>query len=138
MSGSNAITPQHLDRLAIIYVRQSTLIQVRNHTESTLRQYAQSQDAARLGWLASRIVVRQRRNLSLGSALWDRYAFGRLFGSTRVHGASAGGRARLLAVSLLLPPLLVARIAGHILRTRRYAAAFLRSVPPKLRSQRQV
>src|SRR2546422_6708333 len=57
MSGSNAITPQHLDRLAIIYVRQSTLIQVRNHTESTLRQYAQSQDAARLGWLASRIVT---------------------------------------------------------------------------------
>ena len=57
MSGPNTITPQHLDRLAIIYVRQSTLIQVRDHTESTLRQYAQNLDAERLGWPASRIVT---------------------------------------------------------------------------------
>ena len=57
MSGPNAITSRHLDRLAIVYVRQSTVMQVRDHTESTLRQYAQSQDATRLGWPASRIVT---------------------------------------------------------------------------------
>jgi len=57
MSGPNTITLRHLDRLAIIYVRQSTFIQVREHTESTLRQYAQNLDAARLGWPASRIVT---------------------------------------------------------------------------------
>lgn len=32
-------------------------MQVRDHTESTLRQYAQSQDATRLGWPASQIVT---------------------------------------------------------------------------------
>jgi len=57
MSGPTTITRRHLDRLALIYVRQSTLMQVRDHTESTLRQYAQSQDATRLGWPASQIVT---------------------------------------------------------------------------------
>ena len=57
MSGPHTITRRHLDRLAIVYVRQSTFIQVRDHTESTRRQYAQSQDAARLGWPASQIVT---------------------------------------------------------------------------------
>jgi DNA invertase Pin-like site-specific DNA recombinase/predicted DNA-binding transcriptional regulator AlpA len=57
MSGPTTITRRHLDRLALVYVRQSTFIQVRNHTESTRRQYAQSQDAARLGWPTSQIVT---------------------------------------------------------------------------------
>src|ERR1700688_2339361 len=57
MSGPHTITRRHLDRLAIVYVRQSTFIQVRDHTESTRRQYAQSQDAAQLGWPASQIVT---------------------------------------------------------------------------------
>jgi len=57
MSGPYTITRRHLDRLAIVYVRQSTVMQVRDHTESTLRQYAQSQDAARLGWPASQIMT---------------------------------------------------------------------------------
>ena len=57
MSSPTTITRRHLDRLAIVYVRQSTFIQVRDHTESTLRQYAQSQEAARLGWPASQIVT---------------------------------------------------------------------------------
>ena len=33
------IRPDHLDRLALVYVRQSTLIQVRENTASTARQY---------------------------------------------------------------------------------------------------
>lgn len=57
MSGPSTITARHLDRLAVVYVRQSTVMQVRDHTESTLRQYAQSEDAARLGWPASRVVT---------------------------------------------------------------------------------
>ena len=57
MSGPTTITRRHLDRLAIVYIRQSTFIQVRDHTESTRRQYAQSQEAARLGWPASQIVT---------------------------------------------------------------------------------
>lgn len=34
------ITPHHLQRLACLYVRQSTLQHVLSHTESTTRQYA--------------------------------------------------------------------------------------------------
>ena len=41
----------------MIYVRQSTLAQVRDHGESTQRQYALTDDAERLGWPAERVVV---------------------------------------------------------------------------------
>jgi DNA invertase Pin-like site-specific DNA recombinase len=57
MSGPSTITRQHLDRLVMIYVRQSTLTQVREHTESTARQYALAEAAQRLGWEHSRIVT---------------------------------------------------------------------------------
>jgi len=51
------ITREHLERLAVIYVRQSTLAQVRDHGESTQRQYALTGDAERLGWPAERVMV---------------------------------------------------------------------------------
>lgn len=57
MSGPNTLTRRHLDRLAIVYVRQSTLTQVREHTESTARQYALAEEAARLGWDASTMMT---------------------------------------------------------------------------------
>jgi DNA invertase Pin-like site-specific DNA recombinase len=46
-----------LDRTAVIYVRQSTLAQVREHTESTMRQYALAEEATRLGWAADAVEV---------------------------------------------------------------------------------
>ncbi len=51
------VTRAHLERTAIVYVRQSTLMQVREHTESTLRQYDLAAQAARLGWAAGEIEV---------------------------------------------------------------------------------
>lgn len=57
MTGASKIQRDHLERLAIVYVRQSSLAQVYGHTESTARQYALADEAARLGWEASRIVV---------------------------------------------------------------------------------
>jgi len=57
MSGPGSITSKHLERLAVVYIRQSSLAQVRENTESTARQYALAVDAARLGWEASRIVT---------------------------------------------------------------------------------
>jgi DNA invertase Pin-like site-specific DNA recombinase/predicted DNA-binding transcriptional regulator AlpA len=57
MRGHTKITASHLGRRALIYVRQSTLAQVRNNTESTARQYGQSELAARLGWAAADIEV---------------------------------------------------------------------------------
>jgi DNA invertase Pin-like site-specific DNA recombinase len=57
MNSASKIQRAHLERLAIVYVRQSSLAQVYGHTESTARQYALADDATRLGWEASRIVV---------------------------------------------------------------------------------
>jgi hypothetical protein len=51
------ITARHLSRQAMLYVRQSTLHQVLENTESTARQYALRERALALGWEASRIVV---------------------------------------------------------------------------------
>src|SRR6266404_3184369 len=55
--GEQKVTRAHLERTAIVYVRQSTLVQVREHTESTLRQYDLAGQAARLGRTASEIEV---------------------------------------------------------------------------------
>jgi excisionase family DNA binding protein len=55
--GESKVTGAHLERAAIVYVRQSTLVQVREHTESTLRQYDLAGQAARLGWPAAGIEV---------------------------------------------------------------------------------
>ena len=57
MTAAGKITAAHLERLAVVYVRQSTIAQVREHTESTARQYALAEEAARLGWSAGRIAV---------------------------------------------------------------------------------
>jgi DNA invertase Pin-like site-specific DNA recombinase len=57
MNSAGKIQRVHLERVAIVYVRQSSLAQVYGHTESTARQYALADDATRLGWEASRIVV---------------------------------------------------------------------------------
>jgi DNA invertase Pin-like site-specific DNA recombinase len=57
MRGEAKISRSHLDRTALIYLRQSTLAQVREHTESTARQYGLAGEAARLGWPAARIEV---------------------------------------------------------------------------------
>src|SRR2546430_17203528 len=57
MNTPNKISQSHLSRKAMVYVRQSTIAQVREHTESTARQYALVQEAARLGWSAERISV---------------------------------------------------------------------------------
>ena len=55
--GEQKVTSSHLERAAIVYVRQSTLVQVREHTESTLRQYDLAGQAARLGWAGTAIEV---------------------------------------------------------------------------------
>jgi hypothetical protein len=57
MTAAGKITAGHLERVAVVYVRQSSIAQVRNNTESTARQYALVEEAARLGWDGSRISV---------------------------------------------------------------------------------
>src|SRR5260370_4612450 len=54
------ISEQQQSKPAYIYVRQSTLAQVRHHQESTERQYALRQKAAELGWSESSIRILDR------------------------------------------------------------------------------
>ena len=51
------LRPTHLERQAFIYVRQSTLFQVREHTASTARQYDLAQRAHDLGWPREYITI---------------------------------------------------------------------------------
>jgi len=56
-SATQKATANHFTRNAYLYVRQSTIRQVFENTESTRRQYALRQRAMALGWPAERIVV---------------------------------------------------------------------------------
>ncbi|MBO0791324.1 MAG: recombinase family protein, partial [Ktedonobacteraceae bacterium] len=57
MTVSELITPAHLQKKAMIYVRQSTLTQVLFNQESLRLQYALEQRAQSLGWRAEDIEV---------------------------------------------------------------------------------
>ena len=48
---------EHVTRPALVYVRQSTLMQVRDNTASTTRQYQLAQRAQDLGWPEHLVVV---------------------------------------------------------------------------------
>ena len=51
------ITPFHLDRRAVVYLRQSTMKQLSDHQESTIRQYALRERAIQLGWPENRVDI---------------------------------------------------------------------------------
>lgn len=57
MSLSELVTPQHLARKAVIYVRQSSPHQVLNNQESLRLQYALRRRATDLGWHADDVEV---------------------------------------------------------------------------------
>ena len=77
----------HLKRNAYLYVRQSTLRQVLENTESTKRQYALRQRAIALGWHADRIVVIDSDLGQSGSSATDRKGFQRLVGEVGMGDA---------------------------------------------------
>ena len=57
MSFSEKVQGRHQDRLALVYVRQSTLRQVEQNQESTRLQYALVERALQLGWARQRVEV---------------------------------------------------------------------------------
>jgi DNA invertase Pin-like site-specific DNA recombinase/predicted DNA-binding transcriptional regulator AlpA len=57
MNEQDKVTAGHRRRVAVVYVRQSTMAQVECHRESTDRQYALVEQARRLGWGREQIVV---------------------------------------------------------------------------------
>lgn len=78
MSEIDKVKACHLQRLALVYVRQSSLAQVEQNRESTRRQYALTERAAALGWPAERIsVVDEDLGLS-GASTDQRTGFARM------------------------------------------------------------
>jgi DNA invertase Pin-like site-specific DNA recombinase len=57
VSNTSKIQATHRSRTAIVYVRQSSLAQVRDNTESTARQYALADEAVALGWPHAAVQV---------------------------------------------------------------------------------
>ena len=70
------IKPEHLQRAAYVYVRQSTAYQVRRHREGQQRQYDLSHRARELGF--EEIVIIDDDMGRSGSGLQERPGFGRL------------------------------------------------------------
>ena len=57
LTSPDKITPQHRQRRAVVYIRQSTPKQVQHNHESRYNQYALVQRALDLGWLPDQIQV---------------------------------------------------------------------------------
>jgi DNA invertase Pin-like site-specific DNA recombinase len=72
------VTAVHLARNAYLYIRQSSLKQVLNNTESTVRQYGLRERAIALGWPADRIVVIDSDQGQSGASAADREGFQKL------------------------------------------------------------
>ena len=77
-TGPSKIQDRHLDRLAIVYIRQSSLQQVHEHRESAARQYALVDSAAALGWPADRVLVIDEDQGRSGRSAEGRPGFQRL------------------------------------------------------------
>jgi DNA invertase Pin-like site-specific DNA recombinase len=69
------VQARHLTRHAYLYIRQSSLRQVFEHTESTQRQYALKQRAIALGWTHDHIVVVDNDQGLSGASAVDRAGF---------------------------------------------------------------
>jgi DNA invertase Pin-like site-specific DNA recombinase len=74
------VKASHLKRDAYLYVRQSTLRQVFENTESTKRQYALRERAVALGWPLERIHVVDSDLGQSGASAVDREGFQKLVG----------------------------------------------------------
>lgn len=72
------IQSRHLKRSAYLYVRQSTLRQVFENTESTQRQYDLRNRAVALGWRLDQIIVIDSDLGQSGASAVDREGFQRL------------------------------------------------------------
>jgi len=78
LAGSGKIQGIHRDRLALVYVRQSTLKQVKEHQESGRLQYALRERALHLGWSPQRVVVIDEDQGQSGKYVEGRSGFQRL------------------------------------------------------------
>lgn len=79
----------HLQRQALVYIRQSTLTQVRDNTGSTTRQYNLVERAQTLGWPEERITVIDQDQGRSGASSAGRDGFERLITEVSLGHAGA-------------------------------------------------
>jgi DNA invertase Pin-like site-specific DNA recombinase len=72
------IGPRHWERLAVVYVRQSTMQQVLEHQESTRLQYGLVRRAIAWGWPEARVLVIDDDQGRSGTSAEGRHGFQRL------------------------------------------------------------
>ena len=78
LNSNGKVTAGHLKKTAYLYIRQSTLRQVFENTESTQRQYALRQRAVVLGWPAERIEIIDCDQGQSGASTGEREGFQKL------------------------------------------------------------
>ncbi len=78
LSQQSKITAEHLARSALVYVRQSSLQQVRNNLESQRRQYAFAEEAVRMGWSPAAVTVIDEDQGKSGAVAQARPGFSKL------------------------------------------------------------
>src|SRR5258708_2729219 len=75
---ASKIQGEHLRKLAVVYVRQSSPQQVLENRESTERQYALTSVASQLGWPAGQVLVIDEDQGQSGASAEHRTGFQRL------------------------------------------------------------
>jgi len=83
------LRPDHLARPALIYVRQSTLAQVRDNVGSTARQYDLVQRARALGWAPEHVRVIDQDQGQSGASVVGRDGFQELVAAVGMGQAGA-------------------------------------------------
>ncbi|WP_320041451.1 recombinase family protein [uncultured Desulfobacter sp.] len=78
MRDNQKIKPDHLQRTAYIYIRQSTAAQVEFNRESTERQYKLKDRAVDLGWTERQIRIIDQDLAQSGSSTSQRKGFGEM------------------------------------------------------------
>lgn len=78
VSDPSKISAVHLNRAAVVYIRQSTATQVEHNRESTARQYALAERAVDLGWTRHQVSVIDQDLGHSGASAAQRSGFAQL------------------------------------------------------------
>ena len=127
------VSAQHLKRSAYLYIRQSTLRQVAQNTESTRRQYDLRQRAVALGWGEEQIVVVDSDQGQSGSAAADRIGFQKLVSEVGMGhaGLVMGLEVSRLARALFTTYLSAGSALGTVKAFRKEKILFPRRAPAR-------
>jgi glycosyltransferase involved in cell wall biosynthesis len=118
---------------ANVSYKKETLDQARSLWENSFHETTFHDHLLQNGktlWLAPELIVYQhRQNLSLAKALKERYVWGRSFAGTRAQHCSSAQRFAFLALSPLLPFVLLSRKIRAILQKKRLVPEFMKAFP---------